>query len=113
MSTTPLSKKFPSSRARLVLTSIVDKQWQGVLASAAHARNVPSDLLDGRMQAEQTQRQADERARELALVRERQAARDAAAEQVRASGLVCSRWCAAAAALRVCVCVCVFAHARA
>ena len=34
------------------------------------------------MQAEQTQRQADERSQELALVRERQAAREAAAEQV-------------------------------
>jgi hypothetical protein len=34
------------------------------------------------MQAEQTQRQADERSQELALLRERQAAREAVAEQV-------------------------------
>ena len=34
------------------------------------------------MQAEQTQRQADERSQELALLRERQAAREAIAEQV-------------------------------
>jgi hypothetical protein len=34
------------------------------------------------MQAEQTQRQADERTQELALLRERQAAREAIAEQV-------------------------------